>query len=155
MFSSCYLWWYLRQTLLGHPLWVLLFMAIPCAARYRMPWTVRKSLYRNTKGLWVGIVGSLWRFWFYSTIFYYLQIFLLYLEWTLLFPLLCYWYFCLLFPFAHFFCTWCCFFSADMEDFLKSSLQILVYPFFCILFSVSQIDCQLGLQLCEAFLGGW
>lgn len=30
------------------------------------------------------------------------------------------------------FCTSCCFFSADKEGFLKSSLQILLYPVFCI-----------------------
>lgn len=30
------------------------------------------------------------------------------------------------------FCTWCCFYSADKEGFLKSSLQILLYPVFCI-----------------------
>lgn len=38
------------------------------------------------------------------------------------------------------FCTWCWFFSADQEGFLKSSLQIL-----SVLFCVSQIDCKLGL----------
>lgn len=36
-----------------------------------------------------------------------------------------------------FFCTWCCFFSADKSGFLKSSLQILLYPVFCIPDSLS------------------
>lgn len=141
MFSFCYLWWYLRETLLGHPLWMLLFMATLCAARYRMhveQWgnpctgTQRACGWESwdPSGCFGYIVLS----------FHYLQVFLLYLEGTLLLPLLCYWYFCLLFPFAHLFCTWCWFLSAYKEDFLKSSLQILVYLFFCILFSVSQTD---------------
>lgn len=92
---------------------------------------VRKSLHRRTKGFWVGMLGSLWLVWLYPTFFSYLQVFLLCLEWFLLFPLLCFWYFCLLLPSARFFCTWCCFISADKEGFLKSGLQILVYPFFC------------------------
>lgn len=44
------------------------------------------------------------------------------------------------------FCTWCCFFHAGREGFLKSNLQILLYRAPCI-----QIDCQ---QFCKAFLGG-
>lgn len=40
------------------------------------------------------------------------------------------------------FCTWCCFFSADKEGFLTSSLQILLYPVFCIRHRLSAWDCS-------------